>query len=108
MESIVEVLAETPQTVPALANGPFPLYVAKRCEVVSAKNRVQEITNEIDELQEQLAMVMLISDTVDVTEVTTETADQIKKLKEELDRQVGLHLFLLTSECVFSSSQLIK
>ena len=75
--------------------------MAKRCEVVSAKNRVQELTKEIDELQEQLAVVMLISDTVDVSEATTETADQIKELKEELARQVGLHLFLLTFECVF-------
>ena len=98
IESIVEALADTPQTVHALTNGPFPFYVAKRCEVVSAKNRVQEITKEIDELQEQLAVVMLISDTVDVSEAT---ADQIKELKEELARQVGLHLFLLTFECVF-------
>lgn len=36
---------------------------------------------------------MLISDTVDVNEVTIETADQIKKLNEELERQVELFLF---------------
>jgi hypothetical protein len=88
LENIVEALAESPQTVPSLANGPFPLYVAKRCEVVTAKNRAQEIATEIDELREQMAVVMLIGEDVDVNEVMTDTTDQIKTLQEELDRQV--------------------
>ena len=64
------------------------MFAAKRCEVVTAKNRAQEIATEIDELREQMAVVMLIGEDVDVNEVMTDTTDQIKTLQEELDRQV--------------------
>lgn len=85
-EAIAEELASSPAG--DIGEGPFPLHVAQLSEVHTAKLRVAEIREEIDEIHEQLAVIALMNENIDATAVVSDATAQMDALNNELQREV--------------------
>ena len=89
-EEIAEDFARSNGDAAKFGEGPFPLHIAKLSEVLAAKDRASEIREEINDLHEQQAVITLLNDNIDASEVIADAKAQIDNLTNELTRQVRI------------------
>ena len=88
-EEIAASLAMSPQGASGIANGPFPIYVAKLADVHLAEERVQKIRSEMKELHDQLALVALLNNNINVEDVVSSVTSDMNAHGKELEQQVS-------------------
>ena len=87
-EEIAGELATSSADATDFGKGPFPLHIAQLSEVHTAKLRASNISVEMEVLQEQLAVIALLNDGVDASEVVADVTAQMSSLTDELSRRV--------------------